>query len=144
MTDCQLYRLGGLTVTKRWPEWKMVDITDWASSETKSVTICSYLPGFKFQTQVRKFVPREGDIMEKRWMDGKERKTYKVTPYALANMERSAKDFQKAVDERAYEGYGGIFERDNTDPLIRLTLKMAMEHLKTAQVSFDPRRDLES
>lgn len=72
-------------------------------------------------------------------MDIKTPKTYKVTPYALANMEQSAKDFQNAVDAKAYEGFGGIFERDNTDQLIRHTMKMAMEHLKTAQVRFDPR-----
>jgi len=77
---------------------EMVNITDWASSEIKTLEITHDLGNIRFPLRVRQFVPVEGDQLAQKWADGEVLKHHSIPPYAIANMEEAAQALLKYVD----------------------------------------------
>jgi hypothetical protein len=135
LTDCKLYRVSNFGFTKRFPELKMQDITGWASADIRmSILRKANMPGFGIRLKFRKFVPIEGDQLERHWVDGKTKKSAKIEPYAFADMEETAQEFRRVVDETAFEWIDKLLA--NSDPLIQKTYTMAKQYLFSAPVSF--------
>jgi hypothetical protein len=112
----------------------MQDLTDWASPEIRvSILRKANMPGFGIRLKFRKFIPMEGDQLERRWMDGKTKKSAKIEPYAFADMEGTAQEFRKVMDETAFEWIDKLLT--NSDALVQKTFNMAQQYLLTAPVS---------
>jgi hypothetical protein len=113
---------------------KMHDITGWASPEIRVSTLRkANMPDFGLRLKFRKFIPIEGDQLERQWMDGKTKKSAKLEPYAFADMEDTAQEFRKLIDETAFEWIDKLLAR--SDPLIQKTFNMAKQYLFNAPVS---------
>ena len=97
--DCQLYRIGSLGYSTRWPEPRMNEVTDWASNEIRMSTLKSTMfPSFSMVLRFRKFIPNKDDVLERSWNDNKGRKSVKIAPYAIAHMAETAREFQEVID----------------------------------------------
>ncbi|KAL4941730.1 hypothetical protein BDV06DRAFT_212435 [Aspergillus oleicola] len=94
ITDISLYREQEMPCqlfSKRWKTMDLIDITDWASSEIKTITLCQNNAEAPYEVQVREFVPLEGDMLELTWDSGHGVRRHKMPQYALADMESAAK-----------------------------------------------------
>lgn len=83
----------------------------------------------------RKFVPVAGDKLERKYMDGKVKKTVKVPPYAILDMEETAQDFRRVIDDAAFDCIDGILDQRHSDELICNAYDLARQHLLRAQAS---------
>jgi hypothetical protein len=108
ITDVRLFKPGqvkGYEWTRRWGEGIADDISQWESTEIKIVQVSE---GYNRQTvdlRVRRFVPQDGDALERTWVyEGRTRKVG-IPPYAIVNLEEA---------KHAYDDYisnnGGIKE----------------------------------
>lgn len=111
----------------------MVDITDWASSVTKTIRSTHGLCPEPFEMTVQQFLPKEGDLLERRWVDGKVRKSFRVEPYAVVNMSKTAVALQKYIDANV-KPCTEHFLKDRDD-LVKDTYTMAFRHSSFATVS---------
>lgn len=142
LSDCQLYRIGNLEYGTRWPEQKMNEITDWASSEIRKSTLKSTkLPSFSMVLNFRKFIPNKDDVLERSWNDHKGRKSMKVTPYAIANMAETAKEFQRAIDSDIWQYLHDAVE--SNDVFLYKAYQFARQHVGTVPVRESLLRTLE-
>ncbi|RDW57318.1 hypothetical protein BP5796_12768 [Coleophoma crateriformis] len=117
--------------TRRWRDFKIRNITEWASADTRKIKITQGMGTSSYELEVREFIPIEGDLMEKFWSAGGVRKAYRVTPYAIVNLEKAARSRLQFVNDHVgtYIAYGV----SNSDLLVRMTYERAMQHAKEAK-----------
>lgn len=113
----------------------MKNVTQWASPEIRQFIIrASVFPSYKITVRHRAFIPIEGDKVERKWMDGKQKKSVTVPPYAILDMEEAARDFRKIIDETAFEHIDEYLEAKHADELVKITYDMAKQHSRRAEV----------
>jgi len=111
----------------------MTEIREWSSDEIRmSVLKSNALPSFNFPIKYRRFVPIEGDQLERTWFENNDKKVIKIPPYAIASMAETAEEFLKAMDKRAFDCIDEVLA--SADPLVRRTFEMAKQHHWTAPV----------
>lgn len=112
----------------------MVDIADWASTETKKILITQDIdctpPCY---LKVRRFVPAEGDAMARKWKNHGVEQEFLCTPYAIADMKEAARTLSSYVDETMEQAIQ--YYTFGKDKLLRDTYQMAYSHSKSAEVS---------
>ena len=112
----------------------LLDISVWASNRVRTIEVSPVFADAPFRLKVREFVPLEGDLIEEVWSDEKGMiRTHDIPPYAIANMEESARSFEEYVD-RAISKYI-IAAVGNLDSLLWSTYRMAFKHSTEAKVS---------
>ncbi len=74
---------------------KMVDVVDWESPDIKTIEVSAGFCRDSLKLRVRKFVPVDGDMLDRKWVDGQVRKTKRVEPYAIVNMASAAREMQR-------------------------------------------------
>lgn len=92
ITDVKLFKPGqvkGYEWTRRWMEGVADDISKWASSETKYIKLTEGYIKDTVDLRVRKFVPQDGDSLERSWVAGGIRKRVKIPAYAIVNLEEA-------------------------------------------------------
>jgi hypothetical protein len=123
--------------TQRWSSMAMVDITDWASSEIKTIYIAHVGMNTSYPLHVRKFVPVEGDSMVARWHDNEGVETViPVPPYAIVNMAEAAWMFKPFIWSTVHDHVEAFV--DMSDPLLAGTYRMALKQSVEAHVSAIP------
>ncbi|PGG95439.1 hypothetical protein AJ79_10054, partial [Helicocarpus griseus UAMH5409] len=130
ITESTLYRTGkgpGLEFTFRWPEMTLKDITDWASTEVRTIYVKSDVCPAPLKLSVRKFVPIPKDSLHKGWMDGKVKRFKKTTPYAIVNMASAAEAMRAYINAHVFECMN--FFLQGRDKLIIETYSFAREHM---------------
>ncbi|KAI9367609.1 hypothetical protein BJX61DRAFT_527621 [Aspergillus egyptiacus] len=134
ITDVSLYREQDRPCqifSTRWQSMDLVDITDWASSEIKTITLSQIYVRAPYDVQVRKFMPAEGDMLELTWASGPFIRRQRMPEYALADMESAAKTLQWLTSN-----YVGQYIRDTVgelDLLIWTTYFFAFRHQAKAK-----------
>jgi len=112
---------------------EIVDITDWASTEIKYIRAGHVATESTYELKVREFIPKEGDMLQERWVDKDGVEHCKdIPPYAIADMNEAANMFRDdmARNVRLFiEAFVG--ERD---PLLAKTYEMALNHTRNASV----------
>ena len=103
------------------------DITEWASTEIKIIEVTQ---GF---SEVREFIPVEGDLLEESWNSGGIVKRHKCPPYAVANVEKAAQDLRQFIDDNISAYIIGAVGQ--SDILLWSTYYMAFKQSKEAPVS---------
>ncbi|KAL7902173.1 hypothetical protein HDV63DRAFT_410026 [Trichoderma sp. SZMC 28014] len=90
ITDMTLYKTGqvpGYEWTHRWTKGTSDPITLWASSEIRTVYISVHYSKERLPLKVRRFVPQEGDKLERTWAHQGTKKSALIPPYALVDVE---------------------------------------------------------
>ncbi|KAI2470016.1 hypothetical protein F4781DRAFT_197726 [Annulohypoxylon bovei var. microspora] len=92
ITDVKLFKPGnvkGYEWTRRWIENIPDDISQWASMEIKRVKVTEGYTDQPVELRVRRFIPQEGDKLERSWVHDGARKNVKIPPYAIVNLEEA-------------------------------------------------------
>lgn len=90
ITDMALYKTGqvpGYEWTHRWTKGTSDPIQLWASSEIRTVYVSVHYSKERLPLKVRRFVPQEGDKLERTWVHRGTKKSALIPPYALVDVE---------------------------------------------------------
>lgn len=112
--------------TRRWKNMTIVDIAKWRSQEIKTIRVTQDVADTSYQLQVREFVPEPEDALERTWKTNKIKRSYKCTPFAIANMEESSAELKSFVERTVGESISHYTNKtDQTDKLLRDSYDMA-------------------
>lgn len=127
--------------TFRWPVMKLKDISQWANTEVRTISIKSDVCPTPFNVSVRRFVPIPQDSLCKGWMDGKTKKFKEVTPFAIVNMSAAVKDLWEHINTYVFQCMS--FCLKGKDALITETYTFARQYMTNAVRfrSFKPMRN---
>ncbi|CAN8101591.1 unnamed protein product [Discula destructiva] len=103
VTDTALYREQHAPYhlfSQRWESMAMVDITQWASQEVLTIRISQLFLDAPYEVRVRRFVPLPGDMLEQRWADKDEMKTFPIPPYGIINMTEAADSIGRMIEQK--------------------------------------------
>jgi len=112
---------------------KMMDVVDWESPEMKSIKVSHGFCQDPINLEVRKFVPEDGDVLDRKWVDGQVRKTKRVEPYAIVNMQKAAQEVKRYIYANVHPCLLTFLE--NHDGLVRDTYMLAYKQSTTQPVS---------
>jgi hypothetical protein len=112
---------------------KLKDITKWASPKIRTIQVNSDVCPVPLKLTVRKFVPIPEDSLCRAWMDGKTKKFWETTPYAILNMSVALDDMRKYVAENVWDGIDYCIR--DSDDFVKMTYKFAKQQVQRAQVS---------
>ncbi|EHA57713.1 hypothetical protein MGG_05459 [Pyricularia oryzae 70-15] len=146
LRDLQLARQGSLNLTSRWSGTKMHDVDCLASSSIRTVEFKIFythdpnLPEFyhvPVQLQVRRFIPKDGDVLDRKWTwDGYGMVT-RLAPFALHSIHATATAISRYIEENAFIAMTASVA--GCDPIIRDTYTMAIRHWYTLDSANDTR-----
>ncbi|KAL6891167.1 hypothetical protein HDV57DRAFT_286270 [Trichoderma longibrachiatum] len=100
ITDMTLYKPGqvpGYEWTQRWNKNSSDPIQLWASREVKVIYISVGFSNRYMPLQVRRFVPRDGDKLERTWDYKGTRKSVTIPPYALIDLEAGKSAYTRYI-----------------------------------------------
>jgi hypothetical protein len=109
------------------------DIQNWDSTEIKTIAITQDVGGKSYNLKVRKFIPVEGDALERGWKTGGVEQTFKCAPYAIANMKEAGRTLAHFADRTLESTICHYI--DETDTLLRSTYHMAYRYSMFVEVS---------
>jgi len=112
--------------TRRWTKMEISDIRDWDSTEIKTIAITQDVGGKSYNLKVRKFIPVEGDALERRWKTAGVEQTFKCAPYAIADMKEAGRTLSHFADRTLESTICHYI--DETDTLLRSTYHMAYRY----------------
>jgi hypothetical protein len=115
----------------------MRDIGDWASQEVRSIQMAQGISSEPICLEVRKFMPRDGDVCDRHWVDHQVKKSKPLEPYALADVEKTAAEFKEYIWNNAVTAMKENLALQKSDPLIQETYGWAIRHYQ--DVSADMR-----
>lgn len=136
MTSTVFYRPGGLNLTRRWVGTQVKDVGDWADGTVLEIHMAQGLAPTPMILSVRRFIPAEGDVLVRRWVDNGVAKEHVLPPYALADIRKTAVAFEKYLREHAFEGLSEAVK--DSDELIKRTYNMAFMHYNSLPVCLSP------
>ena len=111
----------------------MNEVTNWASNEIRVSTLKStMLPSFSMGLNFRRFIPNRDDVLERSWNDNKGRKSVKITPYAIAHMAETAREFQEIVDSDIWQHLHDAVS--NSDLFLYKAYQFAKQHMESTLV----------
>jgi hypothetical protein len=111
----------------------MNEVTNWASNEIRVSTLKStMLPSFSMVLNFRRFIPNRDDVLERSWNDNKGRKSVKITPYAIAHMAETAREFQEIVDSDIWQHLHDAVS--NSDLFLYKAYQFAKQHMESTLV----------
>ncbi|KND92033.1 hypothetical protein TOPH_03259 [Tolypocladium ophioglossoides CBS 100239] len=96
ITDIKLYHPGEIPSnewTRRWNNNTVDPIHNWASGEIKVVRISEGLCNKYIELPVREFIPQPGDKLDLTWDCGGTKRSIRLPPYALVNLEDGIKAY---------------------------------------------------
>jgi hypothetical protein len=137
VTDASLYREQKApyqVYTKRWQSMDIIDIpaSDWASSDTRTITVSPNHVHAPFKFAVREFIPAQGDLLEERWMTATGPKRIAIPRYALADMHKAANAMKDYIEQYTWKFIGVTI--GDLDQLLLETYHMAFRHIGNAKV----------
>lgn len=122
--------------SRRWQSMDLVDITNWAADEVRTIEVTQVFLDAPYKLEVKRFIPVEGDLVTEVWTDAKGVvRTHDIPPYALANMEKAAQTIQKFFDDSIGTYITAVVGQ--LDPLLWSTYMLAFKHAAQANVSFE-------
>jgi hypothetical protein len=110
---------------------EMVDITNWASDEIKTINVTQEVGGTYYTLRVRKFIPIEGDALARRWVYGGQKYEYECAPYAVADMQEAGRVLSEFSENTLTTAIPFWIKGDT---LLRRTYYMAYKYSLAAEV----------
>lgn len=116
----------------------LVDITTWASGNTKSIVLSQIFVDAPYQVEVKEFIPVSGDMLEDRWTSNGITRSHPIPPYALVSMENTAHTLLQLIDSKIaiyiLATLGPKLEPTPQDDLLYNTYMAAFSHPSQAKV----------
>ena len=100
ITDVSLFKPGqvkGHEWTNRWKDSVVDDIGNWASSEMRTIHVTEGYTGQAVKLLVRRFLPQDGDKLERSWVSAGVKKSVVIPPYAIVDMEAAKAAFDNYI-----------------------------------------------
>lgn len=110
----------------------MTEITEWATADLKTIQISLDLCPEPFVAVVRQFMPMDGDILQRKWTDGKTRKYKDVPPYAIQDMSQTASRLSRWVKDNVEPAI--VQFTTDKEPLLKETYNAAKNFAANALV----------
>lgn len=110
----------------------IVDIKEWASQGVKKITVTQDVGGISYDFNVRRFVPRAGDALARKWKTNGVEQAFECAPYGIANMAEAGGMLAQVVDRTTNDQLN--FYVDESDMLMRNTYVMASRYSLVAEV----------
>lgn len=142
LLDVQLARQGSLGFTKRWEGTSMQDVDLPSSSDRRFIEFkifYTHNPSYPelyhegIRLEVRKFVPIEGDVVDRKWTWNGRGMVTSLAPYALHSIHDSAKAILRYIEEHAFNAITTCVA--SSEPVIRCTYQMAIDHWRSLNPS---------
>lgn len=108
------------------------EITAWASVEVKTIRVTQEVGETSYEVQVRKFIPQDGDSLERKWFSNDAQKSHRCATYAICNMGATAQILQRFVQENV--AITVEHNVDHTDTLLGPNYQMALKLRTEAKV----------
>ncbi|KAF5626713.1 uncharacterized protein FTJAE_9570 [Fusarium tjaetaba] len=118
--------------SQRWKSMDLVDITNWATDEVRTIEISLDLLHAPTQIRVRKFIPLPGDLLDETWVKDGETIVYPLPTYAIENMEEAANSFAQARERQAWNYLWSTVGSLEEDSLIWETYLAAFRRANSA------------
>ncbi|KAF5019386.1 hypothetical protein F66182_8616 [Fusarium sp. NRRL 66182] len=96
ITDIRLFKPGqvpGYEWTRRWTNNISDPIQNWASEELRTIYLSEGLSSKCVKVEVRRFIPQPGDKLERTWDYKGAKRSVKIPPYAMVNLEEVKKAY---------------------------------------------------
>jgi hypothetical protein len=109
----------------------MVDITGWESDEIRTITVTQIFLHAPYRLRVRKFIPQEGDMMERFWFEGNLKRQMPMPAYAIADLEEAAAAIDKMMKDNTVNYFSSTIDpvKGKGPPgLIWMTYEFAFRH----------------
>ena len=129
-----LYRKGGLNLTRRFSESKVVDVVGYPDKKIRMVQVALDICSAPLTLKVRRFIPMEGDVLTRTYMNNGVETHEKLEPFCLANIEETAEEFKKYIRDRSMNGLK--IASGSCDDLVRLTYSKIAERCQALPVRF--------
>ncbi|KAL2195125.1 hypothetical protein P885DRAFT_41236 [Corynascus similis CBS 632.67] len=107
VTSMTIYRAGGLGYTKRFDHTKLVDIVDYGDKPIE-ISITQGLCSQPLRLMVRRFKPKETDRTHWSYLDNGILVAQDTGAFCLADIEKTAKEFNIYVERYALEGLKNV------------------------------------
>ncbi|CAJ2500996.1 Uu.00g038490.m01.CDS01 [Anthostomella pinea] len=102
ITDVKLFKPGqvkGHEWTARWVEGIADDISNWESTEIKTIEVTEGYTDQPVRLRVRKFKPQEGDKLKRYWVYNGERREADIPPYAIVNLDEAKGAYSSYINQ---------------------------------------------
>lgn len=102
ITDVKLFKPGqvkGHEWTDRWKDSVVDDIGTWDSSDARVIHVTEGYTGRSVGLRVRRFQPQEGDRLDRSWVSGGVKKSVKIPPFAIVDMESTKTAFDDYIKD---------------------------------------------
>lgn len=106
ITDVRLFKPGqvkGLEWTNRWKDSVVDDIGNWAGSDTRVIRVTEGYTGHFIELRVRQFHPQKGDSLERSWVSDGVKKSVRIPPWAIVDMEAAKSAFDSYIKKGLVE-----------------------------------------
>ncbi|KAK0746284.1 hypothetical protein B0T18DRAFT_148135 [Schizothecium vesticola] len=100
ITDVKLFKPGqvkGHEWTNRWRDSVVDDISTWDAPDSRVIRVTEGYTGRSVELKVRRFQPLEGDKIDRSWVSGGIKKSVKIPPYAIVDMESAKGAFDDYI-----------------------------------------------
>jgi hypothetical protein len=142
ITDVKLFKPGqvqGFEWTSRWKDSIVDNIANWASSEDKIIHVSEGYTSQFVKLRVRRFVPQDGDKLERSWVYNGERKSVRIPPYAIVDLEAAQAEYSDYIERGIAECFSSVIR--SKDSLLWKTYSLAWRTAQDPDVS-DEEREL--
>ena len=136
ITDIRMLKLGnvpGHEWTKRWAGSRYNDISNWDSSELRTIKVTQGYSPNGMTLVVRRFKPSPGDMLHRSWVDGTTKKSVLLPPYAIVDIEAATQAYKEYINQEGPQFFNSIL--DPNDRIIRETYSQAIYASNHANVS---------
>lgn len=114
LTSITIYRpdVDVLGLTKRFTHNELGDVTDYSDDVIYTINITQGLCPHPIRLEVRRFEPREGDILHRKYMDSGLPKAQDLPPFCLADVKQTVKTFREYIECNARSGLQATADSD--------------------------------
>ena len=82
---------------------KLVDLSEWADAEIRTIKISSNIFLFPLELSVRRFVPIPQDSLHESWIDGRVKKLEQIAPFAIVHMSAAVQEMRDYINRHVFE-----------------------------------------
>jgi hypothetical protein len=86
------------------------NISNWASDEVKIIKVSEGYTSRSVELRVRRFVPQDGDKLDRSWVVNGEKRSVPIPPYAIVDLDAARKAYSEHIDRGIMECFKTVLE----------------------------------
>lgn len=113
ITEVKLFKPGqvrGFEWTRRWRDSIVDNISNWASDDIKIIKVSEGYTNRAVELRVRRFIPQDGDKLERSWVVNGVKKSVAIPPYAIVDLEAARKAYAEHIDRGILECFNAVLK----------------------------------